>query len=270
MNSERPPRKSVFQRIRDWFRGEPPAVPEQISYRPPGQPASIAAMCRGDVHEFTVSVEHEWTGDNVLFDEVVRMAEKYHPSVEDEHRRRVWQIARNYGPHEAAETERVIQRDLGTTCYPAGAGQVRCTSYFRVTPDPRVREHLNQYVLREVDADSEAELARQRVRLARELTLKWSGLLTELGVSPVKLSAAALADPRFSAEVDRLAGQRRLLGQELAELLANAAKDHGQLGMYEIAEFYASLVADYQSQMEKEDREFISKVMNTEPPELAR
>ncbi|XVV17188.1 hypothetical protein ACQP2X_23270 [Actinoplanes sp. CA-131856] len=262
--------KSFFQRFRDLFRRRREPAPEPISYRPPDQPFALSALCRGDVHEFQVSVETEWTGDNVLYEAVVRQAGKYQSSVRDTHRRRIWQIARAYGPHEAADAERAIQQDLGTICYSTDNGQVRCTSYFRVTPDPRVREHLTQFVLREVNADSEAVLARQRVVLARELTGKWSGLLTDLGVSPVKLSATALADPHFSAELGRLADRRRLSARELVDVLGEAAKDHGQLGMYEIAELYATAVAAYQRQMEVQDSAFIREVMDMEPPEPAR
>ncbi|WP_250034174.1 hypothetical protein [Paractinoplanes maris] len=272
MKTLEPPRRSLFRRIKDWFLGEPgqPAELEPVSYRPAGERSPLVALSRGDVYEFQVSLDTEWTADKMPYDTLIKQADKYRTSADDTHRRRIWQIARSYGPHQAAEAEDAIQRALGTMCYDTEDGQVRCTTYFRVTPDGRVREHLTPYLLREIDVDREAVLARQRVESVREITTRWSELLTDLGVSPVQLSSAALADPAFAAELGRLADDRRLTARQLVEVLGEAAKDHGQLGMYEFVELYASAIAAFQRQMEVQDSEFIRKVMDIEPAEPAR
>lgn len=270
------PRKSLFRRFLDWFRKptedrvtEPPR-PVPITYKPDRPTDALIALCRGDVYEFRVRADIEWTGEHLAYDAVVRLADKYQTSLEDHHRRQIWQIARNFGPHQAADAERAIQRALGTLCYEDRDGRVKCTSHFEVRPDPKVTEHLKKYVLQDIDSGSEATLARRRVQAVNDTVHDWSEVLVDLGVSPVKLAAAALTDARFANTIEVLAQRRKESGQDLAELLRQAAKDHGQLGMYEFAELYAELLAAYQKQMETVDSEFVRQVMDIEPTEPAR
>jgi plasmid stabilization system protein ParE len=233
------------------------AVPaEPVYYRPtqPGKP--IVALSRGEVYEFQIFADLEWSSDAMRYSELTRKAEEYTASAGDDLRRRVWQTARRFGPHEAAKTEAELRSTLGNWCYDTDAG--------------RVREHLTPYVLREITADSEAALSRQRIALVREFVASWSILLTELGVSPVKLAAAAMTDGGFATMLGQLAERRRLSAKELVDVLGQASNDHEQLGMYEFAELYATAVAAYRRQMEVEDSKFIEQVMDIEPTGSSR
>ena len=243
---------------------------EPVFYRPtqPGNP--IVALSRGDVYEFQIFADIEWSSDAMRYSELTRQAEEYTASASDDLRRRVWQTARRFGPHEAARTEAELRSTLGSWCYETGAGRIRCTPFVRVLPDPRVREHLTPYALREINADSEAALSRQRIALVREFVGSWSSLITELGVSPVKLAAAAMTDGGFATMLGQLAERRRLSAKELVDVLGQASNDHEQLGMFEFAELYATAVAAYRRQMEVEDSKFIEQVMDIEPTGSAR
>jgi len=248
----------------------PPVPPERVYYRPSQAASPIQALCRGDVYEFRIYADIEWSSKAMRYEELVRQAGEYTASVGDDLRRRVWQTARRFGPHEAAKAEAKLRHVLGSWCYETDAGRIRCAPFVRVLPDPRVQDHLTPYALREIDADSRAALARQRIELIREIVGLWSKLITDLGVSPVKLGASRLADTEFANVLRQVAEHRRLSTKELVDIIGQASHDHQQLGMYEFAEMYASAVDAYQRQMEVKDSEFIAEVMNIEPSGSSR
>ena len=285
MSSESTRRPSIWRRF--WNRIFPPVDPrpvpppvldppptpaprERVYYRPHQAETPILALCRGDVFEFRIFADVEWSSKDMRYEELVRQAGEYAASVGDDLRRRVWQTARRFGPHEAARAEAKLRHVLGSWCYETDAGRVRCAPFVRVTPDPRVQDHLKPYVLHEIEADSRATLARQRIELLREIVGLWSKLVTDLGVSPVKLGAARLADDDFATVLRQVAEHRRLSTKELVDIIGQASDDHRQLGMYEFAEMYASAVDAYQRQMEVKDSEFIAQVMNIEPSGSSR
>jgi hypothetical protein len=269
------PRPSVWQRIKRWFVGDPvsptpvlppppPPPPVEVKYRPPEQNTSAAALAKGEVYEFRVFADVEWSTNAMSYHELVRQAGLRAATVTDDVRRRVWDEARRHAPHEAAEAEREIRKKLGSWCYETDHGTIRCEPTVRVLPDVRVQKHLTPYVLRSISEDREAALGHERAALLEKLVARWREVLLELRVSPVTLSAAQLSDQSLANVLGGLANHRRGSTLELVQVLEQATKDHEQLGMFEFAEMYATAIAAFRRQMEIEDSRFVDQMM--EPP----
>ncbi|GIF51850.1 hypothetical protein DFJ67_5876 [Asanoa ferruginea] len=282
--SAEPGRRSWWKRFKGWFTRRRPPAPtepwpvthgaappnEMVFYRPSTPGAPIAAMARDEVYEFQVHTDLEWSTSAMGYDELTRQADEFAATAGDDVRRRVWRVARTFDAHEAAAAEKEMRRQLSSWCYTSVHGEIRCTPTVRVVADQRIRDHLTPFALRRIDLDTEAELARRRADLVKEVVKHWHDVLVELGVSPITLTAAQLTDTEFAVAISRLADRRRASAVELVDVLRQATRDHEQLGMFEFAEMYASAVAAFRRQMEIEDSAFVDKLMDLEPGEQPR
>ncbi|AEB43135.1 hypothetical protein [Micromonospora maris] len=257
-----PPRRSLWRRLVDWWRGEeqpfpapPPAPMEEVIYQPAGDGAVITALCAGDVFEFQVHTDLVWASREMSYATLTEQAREFGSSARDTVRERIWAVARTFSPYHCAEAEKAIQKELdGDWCYSGPNGKVRCRAKVRVLPDPRVREHLLPYALQQLDVEARATLGLLQAARFEMLTERWRDLLHDLGHDAKVGYAAQLTDADFAAVVGRYANHHRASVLELADVLRQAGKDHERVGMYEFANAYDKAVQAFCKQMGLDDR----------------
>ncbi|BAL92162.1 hypothetical protein AMIS_69420 [Actinoplanes missouriensis 431] len=260
--------QSWWRRFRTWLAGpdtgpDRSALPE-VRHRPSTPGDAVPVLSKGDVYEFQVIADLEWISSVMDHSELVRQSVEYTPAAHDELRRRVWRIGRQFDPDAADAAEERMRAEAAEWCYDTDRGQIRCVAEIRVRPDERVREHLVPYALRRIDLNQETEIGNRRAEMVENLVTRWRKVLTELGVSPITVAAAQLTDRHFAEILDLLAAKRRQQGQDLVDVLGQAALDHQQLGMFEFAEMYASAAAAFVSQLGEEDKKFVRDIVEAE------
>jgi hypothetical protein len=237
----------------------------ESKYRSTEHQNPITVLARGDVYEFRVYADLEWSSSAMSYADLTAQAAEYTGAAHDELRRRVWRIGRKHGPYHSAQAEKEMRELAADWCYDTALGRVRCVADLRVMPDERVREHLVPYAQREIAMDAEAALGNQKAEMVRVLLSRWHTVLSEVGVSPISVAAARLSDAGFAAVLERLSAERRDRDLDLVGVLRQASMDHEQLGMFEYAEMYAAAVASFLAQLTEEDRDFVKGLLNTDP-----
>ncbi|WP_067498411.1 hypothetical protein [Actinoplanes sp. TFC3] len=260
---------SFWQSVKKFFTGRPQPIStgsttEEARHQTPAPDQPVIALACGDVYEFRVYADIEWSTRAMSYDQLVRQAGERSATVAEDLRRRVWREARRHRPHEAAAAEDAIRRSLGSWCYETDYGTIKCTPTVRVWPDPRVQEHLTPYALRSIDLDSERILSLQRAGSVQEMVERWRRVLLDLRAGVVTVHAAQLSDPGFATVVGRLADRRRQSVLELVEVLDRSVKDHEQVGLFEFAEMYANAIVALQRQLDIEESELVEQMMD--PP----
>ncbi|MBQ1069434.1 MULTISPECIES: hypothetical protein [unclassified Micromonospora] len=279
MSSTKPrpdtPRRNLWRRLVDWFRGTSPTGPvpphplPEVVYQPAGDGSLVTALCAGDVFEFQVHAHLIWSSRDMTYDELTEQAGVFSSSARDSVRERIWAIGRTFSPYHSAAAEQAMQEALKSDwCYSGDAGKVRCRAQVRVLPDPRVREHLLPYALQELDVEANATLGTLRAVRFGELTGRWRDLLDSLGYDAKVAYAAQLTDPAFAGVLARLVNHRRASVLELADVLRQSAKDHEHVGMYEFATAYDLAYQTFCKQMGI-DRTFPAPVETEPQPTVA-
>lgn len=263
-------RKPWWSRIAGFFRGKSgstvqPTLIGESTYRPTEPREPITVLSRGDVYEFRVEADLEWTTTTMPYEDLTAVAGEYTAAAHDELRRRIWRIGRKHGPYHAVQAEAEMRRLATDWCYDTPRGRIQCVADIRVRPDERVREHLVPFAQREIEMEAESALGNQKAEMVRALVSRWHTVLSEVGVGPISVAAARLSDSGFATVLDRLATERRDRDLDLVGVLRQASMDHEQLGMFEYAEMYAAAVASFLAQLTEEDRDFVRSLLNTGP-----
>jgi len=202
-----------------------------------GRPLGIPAM--GEAHDFQVQVEATWTAAVSDYTDLRSRADRYVESVRRAVRDRIWQVGREFAPHQALEVERAMVKKLPPEfCFTDGDVSLRCHVKLRVRPDARVVEVLLPYSLMRVRADSVESTA---VRW-REIITTFAG--QEVG-DLVLPYAAQLADKPFAASMAGLENDRRRARVDLANVLDRAAKSANRVGLFEFAESYEAALSAF-------------------------
>ncbi|MER7166188.1 hypothetical protein ABT336_08975 [Micromonospora sp. NPDC000207] len=265
------PRRSLWHRIVDWFRGAPTTAPPppppppvplvEVVYQPAGDGTVSTALCKGDVFEFQVHTHLVWSTREMTYDDLTTQAAEYSSSAQDTVRERIWKVARGFSPYHAAQAEEEMQKALESDwCYSGVRGKVRCAARVRVLPDPRVREHLLPYARQELDVEANATLGGLRAARFEAMILRWRKLIETLGHEAVVRYAAQLTDRPFADVVTRYGEDRRAAVQELVDVLGQASRDHEHVGLYEFADAYDQAVQAFRKQMGLDEGSHLPKV----------
>ncbi|SCG67950.1 hypothetical protein [Micromonospora coxensis] len=254
-------RRSLWRRLVDWFRGAPRPTPsisnEEVIHQPTDDIARVSALSHGDVFEFQVDTALVWSSRQMSYDDLVDEAREFTASARDTVRERIWQVARGFSPYQSAAAEQAIQQALADTwCYRGAAGTVHCSAKAWVRPDPKVRDHLMPFELRELELEANTALALLRADRFEEVARRWQRLFDELGHDAMVAYAAQLTDPAIAGVVTGLVNHRRASAVELADVLRQASKDHEHVGLYEFAAAYDAALQNLRRQMHLDENGF--------------
>jgi hypothetical protein len=217
-----------------------------------GLPLGIPAM--GEAYDFQVQVEATWIATVSDLADLRSRAERHVESVRRAVRDVVWQVGRDFAPHQALEVERAMTEALPREfCFTDAGVSLRCQVKLRVRPDARVVEFLLPFSQNHVELAAKQVLMRLRADNVADLAVRWREILTDFAGQDlgdlVLPYAAQLADKPFAATVAGLETDRHQARAELANVLDRAAKSHTRVGLFEFAESYeAALHAFRRSQ----------------------
>ncbi|WBB89786.1 hypothetical protein [Verrucosispora sp. WMMC514] len=207
-----------------------PVTPPRITFRQ-DVPQPLLVPAKGDAFDFNVHVVYFWTATNMSFDELRMRAEALLPWAGGIVRERSIDLAREHEPHRAHDLERALNNLLTGQRWPQEAHLPQFTVRLRVSPDERVRERLRPYWEQRIKLECDHELEKIRARQADDLTRRWAAVLQSLQDDPVTAHAARLTGEQFAEVFHRYVEERRDIVPNLVDLLREAVKGHGDLGL---------------------------------------
>ncbi|WP_431882238.1 hypothetical protein [Micromonospora gifhornensis] len=208
----------------------PPPAPTRVTFRQ-DVPQPLLVPAKGDAFDFNLHVVYLWTATNMSFDGLRLRAEALLPWAMGIVRERAVDLAREHEPHRSHDLERALNDLLMHQRWPQEAHLPQFTVRLRVSPDERVREWLRPYWEQRIALECEHELEKIRTRQADDLTRRWAAVLQNLQDEPVTAYAARLTGAEFAEVFQRYVTERRDIVPKLVELLREAVKGHGDLGL---------------------------------------
>ncbi|MFG1887698.1 hypothetical protein ACGFIR_07495 [Micromonospora sp. NPDC049051] len=208
----------------------PPPVPSTVTFRH-DVPHPILVPARGDAFDFRLHAVYTWTAQNMAYEELRLRAERYLTWAAGIVRERAVDLARQYEPHRSHDLERALNDRLAGQRWPREGSQPYFWVQVGVSPDERVRERLRPYWEARIKLECDHELQKIRAQQADELTRRWCAVLQSLEDDPVTAHAARLTGEQFAEVFHRYVQERRETVPDLLELLREAVRGHGDLGM---------------------------------------
>ncbi|MGC5032042.1 hypothetical protein [Micromonospora sp. DT229] len=209
----------------------PPAVaPARVTFRQE-VPQPLLVPAKGDAFDFNLHVVYLWTATGMTFDALRLRAEALLPWACGIVRERAVDLAREHEPHRAHALERALNDLLGQQRWPQEGHLPQFSVRIRVSPDERVRERLRPYWEQRIALECEHELEKIRTWQADDLTRRWAAVLQNLQDDPVTAYAARLTGQQFAEVFHHYIAERRDIVPGLVELLREAVKGHGDLGL---------------------------------------
>ncbi|GIJ79347.1 hypothetical protein SAMN05443287_101915 [Micromonospora phaseoli] len=208
----------------------PVAAPVRVTFRQ-DVPQPLLVPAKGDAFDFSLHTVYLWTAPNMSFEDLRLRAEALLPWAGGIVRERAVDLAREHEPHRAYDLERALNNLLMHQRWPQDANLPQFGVHLRVRPDERVRERLRPYWEERIKLECDHELHKIRARQADDLTRQWGAVLRSLEDDPVTAHAARLAGERFAEIFHRYVEERRESVPDLVNLLREAVKGHGDLGL---------------------------------------
>ncbi|MFY1599427.1 hypothetical protein [Micromonospora sp. WMMD737] len=207
-----------------------PPVPDTVTFRH-DVPQPILVPARGDAFDFRLHAVYNWTAQNMPYEALRLRAERYLAWAGGIVRERAVDLARQYEPHRSHDLERALNDRLAGQRWPREGSQPYFWVQVRVSPDERVRERLRPYWEQRIKLECDHELEKIRAQQADELTRRWCAVLQSLEDDPVTAHAARLTGEQFAEVFRRYVEERRGTVPDLVQLLREAVRGHGDLGM---------------------------------------
>lgn len=244
--------------------------------------AVLTVPAEGEMFDFHLLPYFRWTSSTLSYAELHQRVVRLEPGARAKLVRRAWTVSRNHPPEDPEAAEKAINRELRAGwCYEDGKHLIRCRPRVGVRMDPALRELVQPFRLTERRMREEHDLLRLKAEQAQALTDVWLKVIAELeelgeltpakGTTPAKrvLSAAQLqflvplaselADKDFATTMSRLREARHSGTRVLAEVLAEATRNHERVGLFEFANAYDKALGSYCQQMGLEPFSWVDK-----------
>ncbi|QNA75410.1 hypothetical protein C8250_029110 [Streptomyces sp. So13.3] len=245
----------------------------------PAENETLALTARGDVFSFEVLPHFRWSSVVMTLEVLRERAGVHQELARAELVRRAWSVARGCDPSDPVAAEQAVNEELGNGwCYEDEKGSIRCVPSVRMRIDPVLREHILPFHLNELTLKEEHRLGLLKADHAESLTEQWLQVVRELeqagdlGPSERRLMvpfAAALAEGGdFSRVMEALENTRRAGTKVLAQVLAEAAKNSEQVGLFEYANAYDKALGAFCRQMGLSPFSWVDGAVAADPGEL--
>jgi len=263
-------KKGLFQRLHDWLFGTKDEIESQsagsaaptsklVEYEPADSTEPIVVSAKGDVFHLHLIPHFRWSTDQLTFSELEQRSAKYKDVARSELLHRVWSTARRFDPDDTDAAEKAINQVLEAGwCYEDEAVTLRCKASARVVLDPELRDHKLPIEKKRLNLKADYDLGTLKAELVESLAGRWLAAFQSLEMLPqlgpderqfLLPYAASLTDEGFAKVMLALAGHRRQLGRELADVLQQASRDHERVGLYEFANAYDKALRTFCRQM---------------------
>ncbi|MGY0021958.1 hypothetical protein [Streptomyces sp. cg35] len=221
----------------------------------------LTVPARGELFDFHLLPYFRWTCATLDYDELHQRVARLEPGARAKLVRRAWTVSRDHVPEEPAAAEKAINRELRPGwCYEDGKHMIWCRPRVGVRMDPALHRLVQPFRLTERRMREEHDLRRLKAEQAQHLTHVWLDVIAELEqlgelqpaqgdvpahreLTPAQLQflapfASVLADEDFAAAMARLRDARRSGTHVLADVLAEASRNHERVGLFEFANAY--------------------------------
>ncbi|MFC1434135.1 hypothetical protein ACEZDB_26145 [Streptacidiphilus sp. N1-3] len=225
----------------------------------PPEDVVLALDARGDVFSFEVLPHFRWSSGAMTLEVLRERAAVHQEMARAELLRRAWPIARGCDPSDPVAAELAVNGELAAGwCYEDEKGSIRCVPSVRVRIDPALRQHVLPFRLSEATLKEEHRLGHLKAEQVESRTEHWLQVVRvleqsgDLGPAERRLMvpfAAELADGDFSRVMVALENTRRAGTKVLAQVLAEAAKNSEQVGLFEYANAYDKALGAFCRQM---------------------
>lgn len=232
----------------------------------------LLVPAKGEMFDFRLLPYFRWTSNTLSYGELHERVTRLEPGARAKLVRRAWTVSREHPPEDPEAAEKAINRELRHGwCYEDGKHLIRCRPKVGVRMDPALRELVQPFRLTERRMREEHDLRRLKAEHAQALTDVWLAVianLEELGeLQPAECEAPAkrklnaaqlqflvpfasnLADKDFAAMMGGLDEARRSGTGVLAQVLAEATRNHERVGLFEFANAYDKALSSFCQQM---------------------
>jgi len=229
---------------------------------------NLLVPAKGDIFDFRLLPYFRWTSSTLSYAELHQRVSGLEPSARAKLVRRAWTVSRHHPPEDPAAVEKAINRELRPGwCYEDGKHMIWCRPKVGVRLDPALRELVQPFRLTERRMREEHDLRRLKAEQAQALTDVWLDViagLEELGevqpavdgatakreLTPAQLQflvpfASVLADKDFATMMGGLREARQSGTHVLAEVLAEATRNHERVGLFEFANAYDKALSSF-------------------------
>jgi hypothetical protein len=184
------------------------------------------------VFTFKIYVWITWQADGLSEYRLDAVAERLAPQARRQILGPAANLARHFYPHQAAELEMNLNRQLSKPLEPYDyrGSELRAYPTFMVRLDEDVKAELRPAYLQRVRMESEHQIALRRAQMLDQLTRRWADVIMRLRQSPFAAAAAKLTDERLASILDELTVAERTTVDELATLLREAIRDSNRVG----------------------------------------
>ncbi|GGS07839.1 hypothetical protein GCM10010269_53600 [Streptomyces humidus] len=261
-----------------------PAEPDQQSESVESlfDTSDLLVPAAGDMFDFRLLPYFRWTCSTLSYTELRERVSGLEPGARAKLVRRAWTVSRHHPPEDPAGVEKAINREVRPGwCYNDGKHMIWCRPKVGVRLDPALRDLVQPFRLTERRMREEHELRRLKAEQARALTGVWLDViagLEELGelrpstdgapakreLNPAQLQflvpfASVLADKEFATMMGGLQEARQSGTRVLADVLAEATRNHERVGLFEFANAYDKALSSFCQHMGLEPFSWVDK-----------
>ena len=209
----------------------PPATLGTVTSRQ-ALPQPMVVPARGFVFSFQVHLRLTWEGDEMTEEVLDAWSQHFTPQARRQQHSRVAELARQFPPHQAAQLESCLNRQLGqrVSVFQRSGVTLRARPAFHVRLDDEVKQQLRAAALDRVRLEGEHEVALRRVQLADQLTQRWAAVIGRLHADRYAAGAASLDNPALSGILRQLADSDQEVVDRLATAFREAIHDSRRVG----------------------------------------